>query len=66
MLLPEPEELDAVIGTSKWMVKQAMAEVASRGGGQGIEIATVDGPLTASAGCNGASGSCSGDPALEW
>ncbi|KAI6043894.1 hypothetical protein EDC04DRAFT_2599764 [Pisolithus marmoratus] len=55
VLLPEPEELDAVIGTSKWMIKQATAEVISRGGGQGIEIAAdhLDGPLAAStaAGC---------------
>jgi len=67
VLLPEPEELDAVIGTSKWMVKQATAEVASRGGGQGIEIATVDGPPTADAtdaGCSGSS--CGGNSALEW
>jgi len=62
VLLPEPEELDAVIGTSKWMVKQATAEVMSRRGGNGIEIATVD----VSGGCSGTGGSCGGDPALEW
>ncbi|KAF8137709.1 hypothetical protein EV363DRAFT_1318672 [Boletus edulis] len=66
VLLPEPKELDAVIGTTKWMVKQATAEVISRGGGQGIEIATVDGPPSVTAGCNGAGGACAGDPALEW
>ncbi|KAI6107610.1 hypothetical protein EDD17DRAFT_629483 [Pisolithus thermaeus] len=67
VLLPEPEELDAVIGTSKWMVKQATAEVIARGGGQGIEIAAehLGGPPTAAtgAGCNG--GSC-GDSTLDW
>lgn len=67
VLLPEPEELDDVIGTSKWMVKRATAEVAARGGGQGIEIATVEEPPTAgteTAGCSG--GSCGGNSALEW
>ncbi|KAI6106917.1 hypothetical protein EDD16DRAFT_1489574 [Pisolithus croceorrhizus] len=67
ILLPEPEELDAVIGTSKWMVKQATAEVISRGGGQGIEIAAehLGGPpaATTGAGCDG--GSC-GDSTLDW
>lgn len=49
------------------MVRQATAEVVSRGGGQGIEIATVDGPPTADAtgaGCSGSS--CGGNSALEW
>lgn len=69
VLLPEPEELDAVIGTSKWMVKQATAEVMSRGGGQGVEIATVDGPPSAdttTSGCSGAGSSCGGNSTLEW
>lgn len=59
--------MDAVIGTSKWMVKQATAEVMSRGGGQGVEIATVDGPPTADAtSCSGTGGSCGGNSTLEW
>jgi len=71
VLLPETEELDAVIGTSKWMVKQATAEVVSRGGGQGIEIATMEGSESSTAdtvttGCSGTGGSCGGHSALEW
>lgn len=67
VLLPEPEQLDAVIGTSKWMVKQATAEAMSRGGGQGVEIATVDGPPTAdTTSCSGAGSSCGGNSTLEW
>lgn len=62
MLLPEPEELDAVIGTSKWMIKQATSELVSRGGGKSIEIAGLDGGAS---GCSGDSG-CSGNPALDW
>lgn len=40
LLLPEPEELDAVIGSSKWMVRQATAELLDRGAeeGNGIQI----------------------------
>jgi nitrite reductase (NAD(P)H) len=37
LLLPPEDELDAVIGTSKWMVRQATAEMYDRGGG-GVEI----------------------------
>ncbi|KIJ61882.1 hypothetical protein HYDPIDRAFT_176844 [Hydnomerulius pinastri MD-312] len=69
VLLPEFEQLDAVIGTSKWMVKQATAEVMSRGGGQGIEIAPLDESSashnTGSA-CGGSGTSCGGNPALDW
>lgn len=65
VLLPEPEDLDAVMGTSKWMVKQATAEVVSRGG-RGIEIATADGDSTTTAACNGGGASCGGNSALEW
>lgn len=50
------------------MVKQATAEVVSRGGGQGIDIATVEGPPTetVSTACSGTGGSCGGHSALEW
>ena len=65
VLLPEAEELDAVIGTNKWMVKQATVEVETRGGGKGIEIATVEGSPIMTDGCSGAGISC-GDSALEW
>ncbi|KAF9239853.1 hypothetical protein BU15DRAFT_87858 [Melanogaster broomeanus] len=70
VLLPETEQLDAVIGTSKWMVKQATAEVISRGGGQGIEIAALDDSSlqsNASGACGGSGMSCgSGNAALDW
>ncbi|OCH89826.1 nitrite reductase [Obba rivulosa] len=38
LLLPEPNALDAVIGTSKWMVRQATAELFEKGSTGGIEI----------------------------
>ncbi|EMD41313.1 hypothetical protein CERSUDRAFT_146196 [Gelatoporia subvermispora B] len=58
LLLPEPEDLDAVIGTSKWMVRQATAELLEKGSSGGIEIVGPDGdedgtPATASCGTQG-------------
>ncbi|EGN92390.1 hypothetical protein SERLA73DRAFT_172962 [Serpula lacrymans var. lacrymans S7.3] len=70
LLLPEAEDLDAVIGTNKWMVRQATAEAVNRGG-EGIEIADVNGTdpdaVQAAEGCGGSGGSCSGgNSSLEW
>jgi nitrite reductase (NAD(P)H) len=42
LLLPPQEELDAVIGTNKWLVRQATAEMYDRGSGGGIEIVGPD------------------------
>lgn len=42
LLLPESDELDAVIGSSKWMVRQATAEMFDRGSGGGVEIVGPD------------------------
>lgn len=68
VLLPDSDNLDAAIGTSKWMVKQASAELSSRGGGEGIEIANVGIGLSESGhACAGEQSSCSGGNAsLEW
>ncbi|KAG2031435.1 hypothetical protein BDR03DRAFT_986432 [Suillus americanus] len=68
VLLPDSDNLDAAIGTSKWMVKQASAELSSRGGGEGIEIASVGiGLFESGSVCAGGQSSCSGGNAsLEW
>ncbi|KAG1776329.1 hypothetical protein EV702DRAFT_1179952 [Suillus placidus] len=68
VLLPDSDNLDAVIGTSKWMVKQASAELTARGGGEGIEIAGVGVGLSESgSACSGGRSSCSGGNApLDW
>jgi len=51
LLLPDADELDAVIGTSKWMVRQATAALVDKG----IEVVGPD------------KGGCSGtDSKLEW
>ncbi|KAF9267857.1 nitrite reductase [Marasmius fiardii PR-910] len=57
VLLPEESELDGVIGTSKWMIKQATAQVLNNGA-EKIEIV---GPVSGDG-----SGGCGGGGALEW
>ncbi|KAK7058498.1 hypothetical protein VNI00_002132 [Paramarasmius palmivorus] len=56
VLLPQESELDQVIGTSKWMIKQATAQVLNRGG-ESIEVV---GPPSGdgAGGCNGGT--------IEW
>ncbi|KZT30290.1 nitrite reductase [Neolentinus lepideus HHB14362 ss-1] len=68
LLLPQPDELDAVIGTSKWMVRKATAEVVERGGGDALEIAEVrdeaDVDVSAGSGCTG--NNCGGGKLMDW
>ncbi|QRV85667.1 nitrite reductase (NAD(P)H) large subunit [Ceratobasidium sp. AG-Ba] len=68
VLLPGPDELDAVIGTSKWMVRQATAEAYGKGSAGMIEIVGPDGriaPESAQAACGGGESGC-GNSKLEW
>ena len=74
LLLPEAEELDGVIGTAKWMVRQATAEMLDRGlepnGESAIEIVGPgEGVLQAENGASAAgcrtSPAC-GDKKLDW
>ncbi|ELU36552.1 NADPH nitrite reductase [Rhizoctonia solani AG-1 IA] len=67
VLLPDSDALDSVIGTSKWMVRQATAQVYGKGSAGMIEIIGPDGrvaPEIAKAACAG--GSSCGDSKLEW
>lgn len=68
VLLPDSDKLDAVIGTSKWMIKQASAELASRGGGEGIEIVGAGpGLIESGSACSGGPSPCNGGNAsLDW
>ena len=74
LLLPEPDDLNGVIGTAKWMVRQATAELLDRTGATAGESAVeITGPtneVLQSVGDNGAGGGCSGascgDSRLEW
>ena len=60
LLLPEAEELDELIGTSKWMVKRQTADIVNKGIGDGIEVVNPD------AACSGQTTTCGGDPRLDW
>ncbi|KAI0353217.1 nitrite reductase [Trametes cingulata] len=65
LLLPEEGDLDAVIGTSRWMVRQAEAELQGRTADASVEIV---GPTEASVaqGATVCSGSSCGGPNLDW
>jgi nitrite reductase (NAD(P)H) len=69
LLLPPESDLDDAIGTSKWMVKQATADVYGRGAATAVEPNAIElvgpkdeidpnGGRTAGAGC--------GDSKLDW
>ena len=63
VLLTEPEELDAVIGTSKWMVRQATGELVDKGA-TGESAVEIVGPTEEGEG--GCSGASCGDGKLDW
>lgn len=65
LLLPDEGDLDAVIGTSKWMVRQATAELLDKTADATVEIVgPSDAVLTEDAhACSGAT--CS-DAKLDW
>jgi nitrite reductase (NAD(P)H) len=68
LLLPDPEELDPVIGTSKWMIRQATAEMYGRGGAGQVDIVGPDGrykPEYQSEVQTTCAGAC-GDSKLDW
>ena len=68
VLLPPASELDSAIGTSKWMVRQATAEMFGRGGAGQIEIIGPDGrvaPKAIESTCGGGGASC-GNSKLDW
>ncbi|GAA6042045.1 hypothetical protein JCM8097_004077 [Rhodosporidiobolus ruineniae] len=69
--LPPPDELDALIGSSKWMVRQAHAAAYGRAPATAIEIVGPDGTVdedkkAAGTECGEADKSCGGQGKLEW
>ncbi|THH20470.1 hypothetical protein EUX98_g8578 [Antrodiella citrinella] len=66
LLLPSPDALDAVIGTSKWMVRQATAELLDRASGGGIEIVGPDGESMDGRSSAEVGAGCGGDKKLDW
>lgn len=63
LLLPDTSDMDAVLGTSKWMVTQAKAEAAGLGASGKLEIEekVVRGPAVGEKGCDSG-----GVGALAW
>ena len=61
LLLPEPDDLDDVLGTEKWMVKAATSQLFPRTGATQVELVGPDGRVQG--GCSG--DLCSGGK-LEW
>lgn len=67
VLLPEAEALDAVIGTSRWMIKQATAELIDRSAESGIEIVGPAQEVGEASGCGTGEGAAGcGNSTLEW
>ncbi|GAA5967842.1 hypothetical protein JCM11641_005783 [Rhodosporidiobolus odoratus] len=69
--LPPPDELDAFIGSSKWMVKKATADAYGRAPATAIEIVGPTGEVepekkAAGAECGEADKTCGGQGKLEW
>jgi len=66
VLVPESDELDAVIGTSKWMVRQADIEMFGKSGASQVEIVGPGGRLALSTGESSCSSTVCGNSKLEW
>ncbi|GAA5924803.1 hypothetical protein JCM10213_000447 [Rhodosporidiobolus nylandii] len=69
--LPPPDELDALIGSAKWMVRKAHAEAYGRAPATTIEIVGPTGDVdedkkAAGTECGEADKSCGGQSKLEW
>lgn len=74
LLLPPPDDLDALIGSSKWMVKKATAEAFGKNAATAIlEIVGPSGETEEGSGAKAAGGDCATDAGtgcggskLEW
>ncbi|GAA5999895.1 hypothetical protein JCM10207_005960 [Rhodosporidiobolus poonsookiae] len=69
--LPPPDELDALIGSSKWMVRKAHAEAYGRAPATSIEIVGPSGQVdedkkAAGTECGEADKTCGGAGKLDW
>jgi nitrite reductase (NAD(P)H) len=56
VMLPEPDVLDEVLGTQKWMVRKPASQVYEQGGAAEVELVKS----------NGCIGSGCGDGKLDW
>ncbi|GFZ50204.1 Nitrite reductase [NAD(P)H] [Saitozyma sp. JCM 24511] len=69
VLLPPEDDLDAMIGSSKWMVRKSTAEALGRNPATAIELVAPSGEVTegnkGGESCGGGATGC-GSSALEW
>jgi nitrite reductase (NAD(P)H) len=66
LLLPPVDQLDPVLGRSKWMIRQATAEVHGRAPASQIDIVGPDGKIKTSVnGCASGDSTACGGP-LDW
>ncbi|KAG6824134.1 hypothetical protein H0H93_002529, partial [Arthromyces matolae] len=65
LLLPPADDLDAVIGTDKWLVRQAESEAFGLNAATQIDVVgpRPDEPSADSSSCGG---SCGGNSTLDW
>jgi nitrite reductase (NAD(P)H) len=82
LLLPDPEHLDSILATSKWMVRKATAEAFGKNAATQVEIVGPDGRISNGSGsgavkghangyadgggCNGVDTGGCGNAKLEW
>ena len=70
VLLPPIEDIDAVLGTEKWLVRQAESEALGLNEATQVEMVGVNGRSLveeeAQQGTNGCALSACGDKRLEW
>jgi nitrite reductase (NAD(P)H) len=64
LLLPETDDLDAVLGTEKWMVQQAKSEALGLGASGRVEIVGPEGQAAKGAEVN--AGLACGTSKLSW
>ncbi|KAF5354806.1 hypothetical protein D9756_005269 [Leucocoprinus leucothites] len=69
VLLPPKEDMDAVLGTEKWLIRQAESEALGLNAATQVEMVGINEHThsqdTNSSGCSGVSAAC-GDKRLEW
>jgi nitrite reductase (NAD(P)H) len=66
VLLPPIDDIDAVLGTEKWLVRQAESEALGLNEATQVEMVGINGHSSASEEQGGCASSACGDKRLEW
>ena len=65
MLLPPKDDIDAILGTERWIIRQAESEALGLNAATQVEMVGIHGVGSKSEEGNLAGGAC-GDKRLEW